>query len=403
MAHTTAPTDKALRSRLAKLNEQVREQASLARALQGGEVDAVVVQNRKGPQLYRIHSDEPLYRTMIEDMALGVATVLVDGTVVYANRHLLTMVGESTATFVGSSLLRCIAEADQPRFTAMMRSALESPQELEVSFRWKSAEGPVLVSARRLPISDADTIGLALVDLRDQTARRAAEESSKAKDELLAAVSHELRTPLTSMMGWLQMLEMEFGDDTRAANALRNLKLAVAAEARIVDDLLDLSRSERGSLPLSLEQFDVREAVETAVNYVTLQAESKSVSLNVQLPDEPLPVRGDASRLRQVFLNLLTNALKFTDARGAVKVRVMRHDAHVEISVSDSGIGISQDFLPFVFEPFQRSDGAQKYQGLGIGLAIAKRLAEAHGGSITAASDGVGRGATFTVRLPLNQ
>lgn len=402
MSQPPAPTDKVLRSRVEKLRDQIREEASLARAIQGGEIDAVVVLHKEGPQLYRLQTDEPLYRTMVEEMSHGVATVLVDGTVVYANRHLLTMVGESTGTFLGSNLLRCVAESDQPLFTAMLRQALESPQEIEVSFRWKSSEGPALVSARRLPISGSDIIGLALVDLRDQMARRAAEESSKAKDELLAAVSHELRTPLTSMMGWVQLMEMEFGDDPRASTALHNLKKAVAAEARIVDDLLDLSRSERGALPIAFEQIDVREAVETAASYVTLQAESKAVSLHMQMPDEPLPVRGDASRLRQVFLNLLTNALKFTDSRGAVNIRVSRCDTNVEVSVSDSGIGISQDFLPFVFEPFRRGDAAQRYQGLGIGLAIAKRLAEAHGGSIRAGSDGVGRGATFTVRLPLD-
>jgi PAS domain S-box-containing protein len=401
MVNRTLTTAKALRTRVEKLTRQALEQGSLARAIQGGEVDAVVVLEREGPKLYRLKSDEPLYRTMIENMAHGFATVLSDGTPVYANPHLLAMVGQTERTFLGSNILPYVAPADRPLFEAMLHAALTSPCEFEVSFQWASGEGPVLVAARRLPITETEAIGLAFADLREQRARRAAEESSNAKDELLAAVSHELRTPLTSMMGWVQLLESEFAADSHVSFALRNLKMAVTAEARIVDDLLDLSRSQRASLDMAMEVFDLRETLETAASYVTLQAESKSVSLGVRRPDQPVLVRGDSSRLRQVFVNLLTNALKFTEADGTVEMTLVPSDLHVEARVTDSGIGISSDFLPFVFEPFRRGDLARPFPGLGIGLAIAKRIVEMHGGSITASSDGIGRGASFIVRLPV--
>ena len=402
MANPTSTTARALRSRLEKMTRRALEEGSLARAIQGGEVDAVVVLEKKGPKVYRLNSDEPLYRTMIESMAHGFATVLADGTPVYANPHLLAMVGQTERTFLGSSILPYIAPADRPLFEAMLHGALTSPMEIEVSFQWASGEGPVLVAARRLPIKETEAIGLAFADLREQRARRAAEEASNAKDELLAAVSHELRTPLTSMMGWVQLLEAEFAEDAHVSFALRNLKLAVTAEARIVDDLLDLSRSQRASLDMEMEVFDLRETLETAATYVTLQAESKAVSLDVRLPDGPVLVRGDSSRLRQVFVNLLTNALKFTESHGSVEMAVVPADGHVEIRVADSGIGISSDFLPFVFEPFRRGDLAGPVPGLGIGLAIAKRIVEMHGGSITALSEGIGKGATFIVQLPVS-
>ena len=152
MALPTTPIGKTPRSRLKKLSEE----AGLTRAIQSGEVDAVVMLEKGEPHVYRIRSDEPLYRTMIESMSVGVASVLTDGTIVYANEHLMTMAGADAELHLGSSLLPCVAAAEQPLFTAMLRRALETPQELEVLFRWKSEEGPVLVSARRLPIPDAE-------------------------------------------------------------------------------------------------------------------------------------------------------------------------------------------------------------------------------------------------------
>jgi signal transduction histidine kinase len=149
-----------------------------------------------------------------------------------------------------------------------------------------------------------------------------------------------------------------------------------------------------------MEEFDLCEALRMAVSFVSLQAQYKGIELRVDIPDTPCVVRGDTHRLRQVFVNLLTNALKFTQA-GEVSLRTRTEDDAVVVEVRDSGIGISGDFLPMVFEPFRRSDDARGYPGLGIGLAIARRLVEAHGGHISVTSDGRGRGAVFTVRLPL--
>jgi signal transduction histidine kinase len=172
------------------------------------------------------------------------------------------------------------------------------------------------------------------------------------------------------------------------------------AETKIVDDLLDLAHSEKGSLHIVREEFDLCLTLRMAASFVEVQAERKSVSLNVDVPREPIIVRADPDRLRQVFLNLLTNAVKFT-AEGEVNLSGRMEDGAAVVTVSDTGIGINSDFLPLVFDPFRRSERAQGYPGLGIGMAISRRIIEAHNGTIEVTSEGPGRGSTFTVRLPL--
>jgi PAS domain S-box-containing protein len=400
MTELTPSTEKRLRSRVSELRERVREHEGLVRALQAGEVDAVVVLQEDDTTISRLQTDEPLYRTMVDVLPQGVATVLSDGTIVYLNHHLAALLGAAASAMLGRNLLTSLADFDRTRFAAMLQRALVSPQESGFAFTWATEQAPALVSAIRLPASGSDAIGLVIVDVRDQVARRAAEESSRAKDELLASVSHELRTPLTSIMGWIQYLEVELKNETTVQPALRNLKAAVMAETKIVDDLLDLARSEKGSLPLAMEEFDLCDTIRMAASFVEVQATSKRLALNAELPDCPLQVRGDPNRLRQVFLNLLSNAVKFTPS-GEVCITARQEDRTIVVDVADSGIGILSDFLPLVFEPFRRSDRAQGYPGLGIGMAISRRIIEAHSGTISVISEGIGKGATFTVRIPM--
>jgi signal transduction histidine kinase len=395
------PIEKVLRTRVAALHERLRESDSVTRALRSGEVDAVVVLKKDGADVFPIHSDEPLYRAMVEELPHGVATLLPDSTIVYANRHLISRIEKNTREVLGRSLIESVEPSDQERFSTMLHRALSEPQELEVTFRFGHDECPMLVSANRLPVTGVEAIGLALIDLRDHHGRLAAEESSLAKDQLLASVSHELRTPLTSMMGWVQLLELEFAANGVISEGLHNLKNAVLAESAIVDDLLDISRVTRGSLPTLRMDFDVLDALRTAASFVTLQAGSKGIALNVTLPGHAVIIHGDPDRLRQVFVNLLSNAIKFTEPRGTVDVTVGSNATDATVSVRDTGRGIGADFLPYVFEAFRRGDGTSGFPGLGIGLAIARSLVDAHGGTIAAASDGIGTGATFTVRLPL--
>lgn len=227
-------------------------------------------------------------------------------------------------------------------------------------------------------------------------------EASRLKDEFLAAVSHELRTPLNAILGWTHILSQTNSPDPVVAKASAALERNAQAQNRVIEDLLDISRIITGKLPLSLTAPDLRSIVDAAVEVVTPAATVKGITLAVDTPAQPCVVHGDYDRLRQVVWNLLSNAVKFTPNAGVVTVRLVRHEPAYAIVVSDTGIGISPQFLDHVFERFRQADGSttRLHGGLGLGLAIVKELTELHGGSVRAASEGLNRGATFTVTLP---
>jgi signal transduction histidine kinase/CHASE1-domain containing sensor protein len=237
----------------------------------------------------------------------------------------------------------------------------------------------------------------------ERTARQAAEESNRLKDEFLATVSHELRTPLTAILGWSRLLEGGTLDDSVTQQAVEVIWRNAKAQAQIVDDILDVSRIITGNLYLDLHPLEVVPVVENAINVVRPTADAKGIKIEKYFDSTPVMISGDANRLQQVVWNLLSNAVKFTDSGGRVCVKVARVGGAVEVSVSDTGRGISKEFLPYVFERFRQADSTttRQHGGLGLGLAIARHLVEIHGGIINAESRGEGRGTTLTIRLPL--
>ena len=237
----------------------------------------------------------------------------------------------------------------------------------------------------------------------ERTAREAAEESNRLKDEFLATVSHELRTPLTAILGWSRMLEGGTLDDSTMQQAVETIWRNAKAQAQIVDDILDVSRIITGNLYLDLHPLEVVPVVENAINVVRPTADAKGIKVETYFDSAPAMISGDANRLQQVVWNLISNAVKFTNSGGRVCVKVSQGGGAVEVSVSDTGQGISKEFLPYVFERFRQADSTttRQHGGLGLGLAIARHLVEIHGGTIRAQSKGEERGATFTIRLPL--
>ncbi|HEU5130835.1 MAG TPA: ATP-binding protein, partial [Pyrinomonadaceae bacterium] len=223
------------------------------------------------------------------------------------------------------------------------------------------------------------------------------------KDEFLATVSHELRTPLTAILGWSRLLEGGTLDDSVTQQAVEVIWRNAKAQAQIVDDILDVSRIITGNLYLDLHPLEVVPVVENAINVVQPTADAKGITIEKYFDSKPLMISGDANRLQQVVWNLLSNAVKFTDSGGRVCVKVSRVGGAVQVSVIDTGQGISREFLPYVFDRFRQADSTttRHHGGLGLGLAIARHLVEIHGGTITAESGGQGRGATLTIRLPL--
>ncbi|HWB06910.1 MAG TPA: PAS domain S-box protein [Verrucomicrobiales bacterium] len=229
-----------------------------------------------------------------------------------------------------------------------------------------------------------------------------AERHSRIKDEFLATLSHELRTPLQSILSWIQLLK----DDPQPSDISEGVAVierSALAQSRIVEDLLDMNRILSGKVRLEVQAVSLAAVIEQALATVKLAAEAKGVRLESVLDPLPLSINGDPARLQQIFWNLLSNAIKFTPRDGKVQITLQRVNSHVEIIVCDTGIGISHEFLPFVFDRFRQADATttRKHGGLGLGLAIVKHLAELHGGSVKVRSQGPGKGAAFTVLLPM--
>lgn len=238
---------------------------------------------------------------------------------------------------------------------------------------------------------------------RAEASYRVAQEASRAKDEFLMTLSHELRTPLTAILGWSRLLPTIAPSDPLFHEALSSISRSAQLQARLVDDVLDVSRIVSGKLRLARESVDVAQVVASSIEGIRPSADAKSISISVMLSPGLGSMVADPTRLHQVMWNILSNAVKFTPKGGEIRVSARRTSSHVQIEVADSGKGIDANFLPHVFEPFRQAESASTrvYGGLGLGLSIVRHIAEAHGGSVTAESGGRGLGTTVTVTLPV--
>lgn len=244
-----------------------------------------------------------------------------------------------------------------------------------------------------------------------EAARSEAEAANRSKDEFIAVVSHELRSPLNSILGWAKLLQTRKLDTGNTNRALETIERNAKAQSQLIEDLLDISRMVSGNLRLNLTSVNVATAINAAVDMVSLAAQAKQINIQSWFNDTTAQVSGDFNRLQQIFVNLLTNAIKFTPSNGEVQIELYLEPTTVVgkqagtavVKVTDTGIGISPDFLPYIFERFRQACNTTQRakDGLGLGLAIVRNLVELHGGTITADSRGEGLGTTFTVQLPL--
>lgn len=237
---------------------------------------------------------------------------------------------------------------------------------------------------------------------REQVAREAAEVNSRIKDEFLAVLSHELRTPLNPIIGWTNLLRTGKLKPEKAAIALETIERNAKLQTQLVEDLLDISRILQGKFTLNLSCVHLPTIIEAAKETLRLATEAKSIQIFTEFPPSVTPLLGDVSRLQQVVWNLLSNAVKFTPEGGQVNIKLESIGNYAQLQISDTGQGITQEFLPYVFEIFRQADSrtTRKFGGLGLGLAIARHIVEMHGGRIYAQSLGENQGATFTVKLP---
>jgi signal transduction histidine kinase len=304
-----------------------------------------------------------------------------------------------------------------------VRSALErgGPSEYEVecrtvwpdgTVRWIHGKGsasfedgkPVRMAGIAIDVTARKTLELEREELlaRERHLRAEADEANRTKDDFLALISHELRTPMATILGWASFIRSGMADPATAEKGMAAIERASQTQSRLIDDLLDVSRIVSGRMTLDHERVDVTEPVLGAIEMIQPAAHASSIALVPDLGDAPAFVIGDATRLQQVVGNLLLNAVKFSPTGGEVRVSIVQTRDAIEIQVRDRGVGIHPNFLPHVFDRFRQADDGptRRFGGLGLGLSIVRHLTELHGGSVSAESDGPGRGARFTVRLP---
>ncbi len=346
-----------------------------------------------------------------------------DGDATFLSPGFFSMTGLSREQALGFGWIESVHPDDRKRLMEGWHEALQAQVIFQAEFRFRVSTGEFRwYRARVVPDLDEDGtvcgwVGAA-VDLHElhlaleeraealdkaESARRLAEEASHLKDEFLATASHELRTPLNAIVGWVHVLQSgALRDDEQRRQAVNAIDRNAKSQTRLIEDLLDVSRMIQGRVSLTVSPLDLRRVLEAAVDTIRHAAMAKNITISLELPPETIPVIGDEQRLQQVAWNLLANSVKYTPRGGHVDVSLARERGRAVISVKDSGEGIDSSLLPHVFEPFrQGASSSTMRSGLGLGLAIVRRLVDLHGGRIAAESEGAGRGATFTVSLPL--
>jgi signal transduction histidine kinase len=260
--------------------------------------------------------------------------------------------------------------------------------------------GTVLVFRDATQAREAERMREALL-AREQQARQDAEQISQSKDEFVAMISHELRAPLNAIYGWVQLLQGGTLDESQQRRAIEVIERSTRAQTQLIDDLLDMSRIIRGNLRLELAPTELPPVLHAAIESVRPSAASKKLDLQ-PTRIESVTVLADPDRLQQIFANVLVNAIKFTPQGGRIEIGLSGEGSEAVVRIADSGLGIEPDMLPHIFEPFRQiGAGSQRARGgLGIGLALVRHLVQHHGGSVQAASEGAGKGTTFTIRLP---
>lgn len=393
------------------LRSHLREAQETLEAIRGGEVDALVVNGPKGSQVYSLSGAEQPYRIYVERMQEGAVTVGADGTVLYSNQRFAEMADSPLDRVIGCSIAEFIAPEVWERLQGVLRGE-EFAVKYEESLRRGKAEPlPVNFTASRLPLHDQEVLCLVVTDLTEQKdkaglhlAKEIAEKASSAKDAFLAALSHELRTPLTPALMAATVLEEDPSLPEQVRKSVAMIRHNVELEARLIDDLLDLTRISQGKLELRLAPMDLHAALRRGIEISQADLTAKRQQLAVELEARAFSIQGDSVRILQAIWNLLRNAVKFAPPGGKITLRTgNRGPEAVWIEVRDSGIGFDRETASRMFLAFEQGSRyiTRQFGGLGLGLAITRSIVEAHGGTIRGESPGPGLGASFTIELPV--
>ena len=393
---------------LPTLRRRLEEAEETLDAIRNGRVDAVIVHGARGPQVYSLEGPDQPFRTLVECFQEGAVTLAADGTIMYANAFFASLLEFPPSKLMGTSFFELVMPDYRFTCQALLEQALQRPVRGNCQLRGTSAPIPVQVTLSPLQGGSALCSGV-VFDLRErlraeksQAEREAAQQANATKDRFLAILSHELRSPLNTILGWSQILHARTDLDENVRSAVAVIERNARAQARLINELLDISRIITKKLHLELEVVDLRAIVEAVVAATRLELGERSLRVECVVSPGEFYVCADATRLQQIVTNLLHNAVKFTPDGGRVEATLSATSGEAVLVVADSGSGIDPDHLPRIFDIFhqENSSGQRRAGGLGLGLSIAKQLVEAHEGSITAESAGIGRGAAFTVRLP---
>ena len=381
------------------LQARLAEAEDTLRAIRQGEIDALVVEGPDGGRIYTLHSADEPYRMLVEEMHEGAVVLTSGGDILYANTHFATLVGERLESVVGSSFHRYLMSSDRSEFESLLHS--RSGWRRCTLIGSGSGRFDVRLSLSTTAPPSVAQLNLVVTDLTElqeaNSGRERAERESRTKDEFLTMLAHELRTPLGAISYSAQALERADAGSQRAS-LHEIIARQVRHVSRLVDDLLDVERAIAGKIRLDRQPLEIGAVVRQAV---AICAGDPSSDLRISVSAEPLWINADASRLQQVLTNVVGNAMKYTPVGGRINVSAYADGGDAVIAVKDSGLGISPTLLPFVFDLYVQADRTLDHArgGLGIGLSLVRRLVELHGGTVSAASDGEGRGTTITVRL----
>ncbi|MBD2243297.1 response regulator [Nostoc sp. FACHB-888] len=371
-----------------------------------------------------LRQSEERYRYLAEAIPQLVWTTNANGECDFFNQNWCEYTGLTLEQSLGSGWLAALHPDDIKNANEVWSNAVKDSTIYNNEYRFKRAsDGSYRWQlARGLPLKDEQGIVVkwfgTCTDIQEQkqileerahlleleqVARAKAETANRIKDEFLAVLSHELRTPLNAILGWSKLLQAGRLDQAKTSEALATIERNANLQVQLIEDLLDISRILQGKLTLNITKINLESTVLSALQTMHLTAEAKSIEVSTIFEPHVGQIRGDSTRLQQVVWNLLSNAVKFTPRGGKVEVRLEQADGYAQIIVSDTGKGISAEFLPFVFDYFRQADSTstRNFGGLGLGLAIVRNIIEIHGGIVKADSHGEGKGAIFTVSLPL--
>ena len=379
-----------------ELRSRLAEAESNLHAIYSGEIDALLLSDENGERrVFTLRSADAPYRALVERMQEGAATLSLRGDIVYCNQRFADLVCVPLEHAIGESIGRFLPPAEGEILRAMLEHGSGRYQTRLILNGRESTEVQVTLSS--IVLDDIEHRTLILSDI-SSLAR--AQRENRSKDEFLAMLAHELRNPLGAIQGAVHALGLMNQTEPMSVRATGIIKRQVVHMARLVDDLLDVGRAVTGKIVLKRQPVNLADSVKGTI--ATIASGNPNNHARIDLTSEPVWVSGDPVRLEQIVGNLVSNALKFTRGDGVISVFVGREADDAVLRVTDKGIGIPPDMLPKIFDLFVQAHQTidRTRGGLGIGLTLVRRLAELHGGGVHAASDGDGRGSTFTVRMP---